>query len=291
MTNRSRPADDQLGSHPRERGPVSRLIAQGSDWSAAEYICSAGPNDPSFEERHEGFTFAAVVEGSFRYETDTGTALLHPGSWLLGNFGQCFCCGHDHSRGDRCVAFHIGPELFAEIASSIGDTARYTFGLPMLPVSDRRLALAATTTSLVSNKSGLLREEALIRLAEAVISETSQTQTVPQLASRKDERRISAALHQLEDRFAEAVSLDDLAASVGMSKYHFLRTFRSIVGRSPYQYLVDFRLLRVADRMVTGTEPVVDIALACGFGDISTFVSHFRKRFGEPPSRFRRRYQ
>ena len=103
MTNRARPVVDHPVALRPERGPVARVVARGRDWSAAEYVCSAGPGDRSFEEQHEVFTLAAVVKGSFRYKTDTGTSLLHPGSWLLGNHGRCFSCGHDHSRGDRVV--------------------------------------------------------------------------------------------------------------------------------------------------------------------------------------------
>ena len=37
---------------------------------------------------------------------------MTPGSLLLGNEGACFECGHQHSRGDRCLAFHFSPEVF-----------------------------------------------------------------------------------------------------------------------------------------------------------------------------------
>jgi hypothetical protein len=113
--------------------PIARPIASGDGWSLAEYVCGAGPGSPSFEERHGAFTVAAVLEGLFRYRTDTGTALLHPGALLLGNFGTCFECGHDHSRGDRCVALHLAPEYFGEIAASISGTAGFRFRGAMLP--------------------------------------------------------------------------------------------------------------------------------------------------------------
>ena len=86
--------------------PSVRLLARGSGWCAVEYLCTAGPHDPVFEERHDDFAIVAVVQGSFRYRSPAGTALLYPGALMLGNHGNCYECGHDHGRGDRCVVFH-----------------------------------------------------------------------------------------------------------------------------------------------------------------------------------------
>jgi AraC family transcriptional regulator len=113
--------------------PVPRLISSGDHWSIAEYPCNAGLDDHPFEETHKQFTIAAVVEGSFNYRTDVGRALLYPGAIMLGNFGECFECGHDHSVGDRCIAFHFAPEFFAEIAASAAGYSQYMFPAPMLP--------------------------------------------------------------------------------------------------------------------------------------------------------------
>ena len=93
------------------RGALSaRLLARGEGWRISDIVCRAGPNDRPFEERHEDVSIAAVVEGSFRYRSSTGTALLYPGAFLLGNAGACFECGHEHATGDRCVSFQFAPE-------------------------------------------------------------------------------------------------------------------------------------------------------------------------------------
>jgi AraC family transcriptional regulator len=267
------------------------VIARGRDWSVAEYVCTAGPSDRSFEEQHETFTVAAVVEGSFRYTSDTGTSLLHPGSWLLGNHRRCFSCGHDHSRGDRCIAFHLSPECFAEISASLGGSANYEFRYSMLPATMRGLSMLARAQSMIGSGDTLARDEAVTELLEAVVVETSEAHPTPQTVLGRDERRISAALHHLEDHFTEPLGLDQLAAVAGMSKYHFVRTFRHVLGRSPHQYLVGLRLQHVAERLTITDDLITEIALNCGFGDISTFASQFRRQFGETPSQYRRRYQ
>ena len=45
-----------------------------------EVVCRAGPSDRPFEERHDGFSVSAVIEGSFTYRSDAGHGLLYPGA-------------------------------------------------------------------------------------------------------------------------------------------------------------------------------------------------------------------
>jgi AraC-like DNA-binding protein len=74
-----------------------------------------------------------------------------------------------------------------------------------------------------------------------------------------------------------------------MSKYHFLRTFRHVIGLTPYQFLLQLRLRRAAVRLASTAEPVAAIAYDVGFGDLSTFNNRFRAVFGESPLAYRRR--
>ena len=74
-----------------------------------------------------------------------------------------------------------------------------------------------------------------------------------------------------------------------MSKYHFLRTFRHLVGMTPYQFVLSVRMRRAAVRLATSSEPVSAIAFETGFGDLSTFNGRFRDVFGMSPMVYRSR--
>jgi AraC family transcriptional regulator len=271
----------------RDKVPVAHAIAHGRDWSIAEYLCDAGPGDRSFEERHESFTIAAVLEGVFCYRADTGTSLMHPGAFLLGNFGTCFECGHDHSRGDRCVAFHFSPDYFAEVAASAGGSSKIRFRTGMLPPGQASLSWLARTQSLIARSDALQIGESVAELMEIIVAASLGSVPSPQRVSASDERRISATLHLLEQGFSEAIDLDRLAEVAMMSKYHFLRTFRRIVGMTPYQYLLGLRLRHAAVRLAMSSESISAIAFETGFGDLSTFNERFRRQLGTTPSRYR----
>jgi len=149
--------------------PVAHLLRQGQEWSIGEYLCTAGPNDRPFEERREQVAVAAVIEGSFRYRGDTGTAVMHPGAFLLGNAATCYECGHDHSSGDRCIAFHLAPAYFAEVAASIAGSGRFRFPTPMLPAAPKLLPWLVRIETRAARADRLAIDEAVPRLMEAVI--------------------------------------------------------------------------------------------------------------------------
>src|SRR3546814_12079871 len=117
---------------------TSRPVAAGDSWIVREIICRAGPEQRAFEERHETVSISAVLGGTFRYRTEAGTALLHPGALLLGQAGACFECGHDHSRGDRCIAFHYAPEYFEALTATRAGPSTFSFQHAILPPPPNR---------------------------------------------------------------------------------------------------------------------------------------------------------
>lgn len=279
---RGSPAEGENGA------PLARLIASGRGWSVSEFVCRAGPSDRPFEERHEGYTIAAVVEGSFTYRADAGDALLYPGALLLGNHGRCFACGHQHSAGDRCVAFNFAPDAFAEIAAASAGSSRYEFSAAAI-AADRALTPVTVGIEAVGAAALLCIEETALRLAETVIAAMSGHAASRTSASAREARRIADVLRHIEERADEPLDLDALAGIARLSKYHFLRVFRRAIGMTPYQFLLNVRMRRAAVRLLRSSQTVASIAFEAGFGDLSTFNSRFRGVFGLSPSAYRTR--
>jgi AraC family transcriptional regulator len=269
--------------------PIAHPLCQAQEWSIGEYVCTAGPNDRPFEERHEQVTIAAVIEGSFRYRGDTGTAVMHPGAFLFGNAAACYECGHDHSTGDRCIAFHLAPAYFAEVAASIAGSGRFRFPTPMLPATPQLLPWLVRIEARTALRDRFAIDEAVPQLMEAVIGAVANTSPLPVRASARDERRISDVLRYIELHAVDALDLDTLAGVAIMSKYHFLRTFRQTVGMTPYQFFLSVRMRRAAVQLATSSQPVSTIAFETGFGDLSTFNGRFRDVFGMSPTVYRSR--
>ncbi|THD42453.1 MAG: AraC family transcriptional regulator [Bradyrhizobium sp.] len=266
-----------------------RTLVAGSGWSVSEITCDAGPGDRPFEERHEGYSIAAVVAGAFTYRGERGEAAMFPGALLLGNHDRCFSCGHAHSRGDRCIAFSLAPETFAEIAASAAGTSRYSFSVNVAPPGHALTPALVGLERLARESCEPRREERALGLAERLIGLVSGHSAAPPRASARELRRIVEAVRAIDARPEAALDLAALAATAGFSKYHFLRVFRRVVGMTPHQYLIATRLRRASARLSDTKDSVTRIAFDSGFGDLSTFNARFRAVFGVAPSAWRRK--
>jgi AraC-like DNA-binding protein len=266
---------------------TARVLARGAGWRAMDVVCNAGPQDRPFEERHELVSVAVVTAGTFQYRSSQGNAVLAPGGILLGNPGGGFECAHEHGRGDRCLAFHYAPELFERIVADIAGVRRPCFGVPSLPpLAELANFVASAQLARDERSSAALEELAYVAAGEAARI-AARLPCVSRKSSAREERRVTDALRRIERDGHEPLSLAELARDAAMSPWHFLRTFRRVAGVTPHQFILMRRLHRAAVGLRTSDAPVSDIALAAGFGDLSTFNRQFRRAMGASPTRYR----
>ncbi len=273
----------------------SRILSSGPGWSFYDHVCTAGPGDRPFEEQHRAVSIAAVTRGTFRYRSAQGDALLAPGALLLGNYGRCFECGHEHGKGDRCLSFHFAPGYWESVVAAIPDAKTATFARPQLPPALRLAPLVAAIEAAASDSDPAEAEELALRLAGAAVASLGRTPRADREPSRRDEKRIADTVRRIEatvqdapDAAAEQLSLAALASEAAMSPYHFLRTFRRMIGMTPHQYVLHTRLHRAAVGLRRSDQPVSSIAFEAGFNDLSTFNRRFRRVMGVSPGVYRR---
>jgi AraC-like DNA-binding protein len=95
--------------------------------------------------------------------------------------------------------------------------------------------------------------------------------------------RMRAALSSMHQTPAHAWTLEQLASSVGMSRTAFAQTFKATVGKSPMDYLTQWRMTLAAKRMQDTDEPISSIAPAVGYKSESAFSAAFRRHWGTSP--------
>jgi AraC family transcriptional regulator len=271
----------------RRMALASRILASGPGWTVSDIVCMSGPQDRPFEERHEAVSIAAVTEGTFQYRTAAGSAVLAPGGVLLGNADACFECGHQHSVGDRCLSFQFSPGLLETIVAAVPGLRHAAFRVPSLPPLPSLMPLLAAAQAARDDGDAGGLEELAVRLAADVAAAAAGLRQSAYRPSHRDERRVSEVLRRIEAGAHEELALVDLAREAAVSPYHFLRTFRELVGMTPYQFVLHTRLARAAVRLRSSGEPVSTIAFDAGFGDLSTFNRRFRRVMGCSPSAYR----
>ena len=267
---------------------AARMIASGDGWTVADVVCTSGPQDRPFEERHAHYAIAIVVAGSFEYRSSLGSGLMTPGSLLLGNRGQCFECGHEHGEGDRCVAFWYAPDYFERLAADSGARrARVDFGMARVPALRQLSPLVARAGAGVAGSADVPWEELGVRLAASALQLAAGSRSEPNGLPPNAAARVTRTVRAIERHPDAGLTLGRLAREAGLSPYHFLRTFERLTGVTPHQYVLRVRLREAAMRLADEPGKVLDIALDCGFGDVSNFNRAFRSEFGVNPSRYR----
>lgn len=264
-----------------------RVLAQGNGWSVEDVVCTFGPQDRAFEEQHANVAIAMVVAGSFQYRSARGRELMTPGSLLLGNAGQPFECSHDHGAGDRCLAFHYAPDYFENLAADAGTRGKLDFQTLRLPTVRALSPLVARCCAGLAGASDVPWEELGVLVAQQTLRLVGGLRSGSNSAPPSAVARVTRTAREIERRPDARLTLGAMAQEAGLSPYHFLRTFERVTGQTPYRYLRRSRLRQAAMRLVLEPARVLDIALDCGFGDLSNFNHAFRAEFGVSPRAFR----
>ena len=98
-------------------------------------------------------------------------------------------------------------------------------------------------------------------------------------------RRIVQAKLFIDKFYAEKIDLDNISDEAYFSKYHFIRLFKSIYGKTPHQYLIDVRIGK-AQQLLQQKKLVSEVCFLVGFESVSTFSGLFTKLVGKTPSQY-----
>lgn len=97
---------------------------------------------------------------------------------------------------------------------------------------------------------------------------------------------IKLAIGYIKSHFAERLTLDILSREVGLSKYHFLREFKSCTGCTPISYINSLRCDHAKKLLSDGAQSIREVGESCGFENFSYFSKTFKNSAGCTPSEY-----
>lgn len=103
-------------------------------------------------------------------------------------------------------------------------------------------------------------------------------------------RRIVQAKLFIDKCFTEKIDLDNIADEASFSKFHFMRLFKSVYGKTPHQYLIAKRIEK-AQYLFKENKSVSEVCFLVGFDSVSTFSALFTKFNKKTPSQYIKEYQ
>ena len=228
-----------------------------------------------------------MAAGTFQYRSSAGRELMTPGSLLLGTPGRSFECGHEHGAGDRCLSFGYAPDYFEQLAADAGSRGRADFAMLRLPPLRGLSPLVARACAGATGFLDVPWEELSVQLAAQTVQLSRNLLPDATAAPPAAAARVTRAVRAIERRPEAGLALGSLAREADLSPFHFLRTFERLTGLTPHQYVLRARLREAAMRLTVEPGKVLDIALDCGFGDVSNFNRAFRAEFGVSPRAYR----
>ena len=98
-------------------------------------------------------------------------------------------------------------------------------------------------------------------------------------------RRVVRAKLYIDENFANPIDLGNISDEACFSKFHFIRLFKEIYGRTPHQYLIFVRVERAREYLAAG-ETVAKACYSVGFDSISSFTGLFKRRVGVTPAAY-----
>ena len=101
--------------------------------------------------------------------------------------------------------------------------------------------------------------------------------------------RLLRAREFMYDCYSQSIRLEEIAGIAGISPFHFLRSFHSAFGETPYRYLTRRRIDKARELLSITHRSVTDICFDVGYESMGAFSTLFRRMTGNSPLSYRSR--
>jgi AraC-like DNA-binding protein len=115
------------------------------------------------------------------------------------------------------------------------------------------------------------------------------TQHGPTPMSTRDIARVYEARDYLAQHYANPPNIPQLARMIGLNRTKLKERFRETLGFTIYEYILQRRMERAAELLVSGDYGVAQVAYAVGYEYPANFTAAFKRHFGELPRAWKRR--
>ncbi len=237
---------------------------------------------------HEDFALGVMNRGIQKFHHRGEDVCATPNSLIAVNEGEI----HDGMSADGNIfdynIIYIPTNLIKEISSEyLKQKESCRFSQPVICDQELAFSLHTIFNLLADKKSSSLELQSafyttLSKLLQRYSESSSELEDLRQLPV-----AIRKACDYISDMATSDISLEDIAHEAGLSRFHFLRLFRSAVGTTPHIYLIQRRLQLAKAEMRQGS-PIADAALYAGFSDQSHFSRKFKSAFGITPGQYRK---
>ena len=207
-------------------------------------------------------------------------------------FSACFQTNMNYYRKmlNPPCHFLFGKEDAAKLEAHIDEL----YKIIAFEIGEKETAINLIITEIITLLVNKKQEEILLNMhPQAVDSYHYRRPTLPGLsgASPRKRNEINKILLYIHSQYKNKITLDELSRMIHFNKCYFVKLFRSLVGVSPYEYIINLRLNEAKNLLITTELSVNDIASLTGFLDTNNFIRRFRSRTNMTPQQYRNHYR
>ena len=253
---------------------------------------------------HNSFELIEVVEGKFYCNVDGSEFLINKGNICIINRGRLHHIYTEDYNASMCRKKTIifNPDYF------IKDENIYEkYILPLLEKDafahiqfNIKKGIGLDINTLMKEIEALEDEKPIgyeleeysliykvIRYLYLAYQSSKQSIHTTYDANVQIQRNMTSFIHE---HFNSKIGLEDIAEAGQVSKSTCIRLFHKYTGKSPVDFLNNYRLQMSAEKLVTTSEQITEIAYDCGFGQPSYFNRLFLKEYNMTPNQYRKQH-
>jgi AraC-like DNA-binding protein len=125
----------------------------------------------------------------------------------------------------------------------------------------------------------------------AIIGDTLEPETTNHIASNMKEHYINQAMGYIEANYSHSIKIEDLAKELNLNRKYMSKLFKELVGMTPQNYLVRFRMNKACNLMKNTSLHIGEIALSVGYPDQLLFSRMFKSTIGIAPTQYRKSFK
>lgn len=99
------------------------------------------------------------------------------------------------------------------------------------------------------------------------------------------------AVAYIEQNYSRNITVEDMAARCNLDRSYFGKVFKKVVGESPQEFLIHYRMSRAAEALTVGNSSIAEIGSTVGYQNLLHFSRAFKNVYGISPREYRKKYR
>ena len=100
---------------------------------------------------------------------------------------------------------------------------------------------------------------------------------------------VREAVAYIEHNYANSITIEELAGKCRLDRSYFGKIFKKVLGQSPQDFLIHYRMAKAADALIIGEQSIGEIGASVGYPNLLHFSRAFKNVYDMPPSEYRKK--